>query len=576
MFFRKFFAIITAAAVGATMLCSCAAPGNDNISAGTSAETERPEINLPAQTDPNIPDNIVDGSSPDTPVQDEPLPAVTDSEPQPVVTDTEPQPDVTQTQPAQQPGADGMIVDDWREGLDLSVDDPDEIYEEFRVDREHREGYYTKICSETNFPIVHISTAGEREIVSLDDYVDSFIEVMNCDSVYKLDAATAGVRVRGNASANYGDADWIRKNQVSYRIKFTESQSMLGLNDFARCKSWVLLKSYEAAIENYMAFKLAKAINNGDYFSSDSTFVQLYINEEYKGVYLLCEQTQANSERVDLNEAPENYTGTDIGYLVELDNYATDDDHPYFWLNFNKEEITDVFGTSRVPKKYAYSVKNDLYSDEQLDFIERYFEIAWEIPMRAIRDGEYYKIGEGYELVPAQDEFSSAYECVSQVFDIESVVDMYILYEIVNDQDVGGGSFFFAVDFGPDPVYDRVTMVAPWDFDWAYFDYSSEADGGLYAARFKDSYFVNHWGDRSNPWLILFYSADWFRDLVRQKWQERLQYINETIDEVEQTVINNADEFNKDGTRRSGGAKTLINWVRDRVDFLSGEWGVRG
>lgn len=581
---NKFKALFLASLMCAsTFVSACSAKKIDGDIQSGSQQTEPTENQVePTKTDPNIPDNILE--SPESKTQPtEPSASVPESSESdaPQITDpassetepTEPPPQTVTTSDTTSSNEQGEIIDDWDAGLDLSSQNPDELYETFGVDRSHREGYYRMISGESEFPIIHVSTANQKEILSLDDYLDCFVEVFNCDDVYKLDAASAGIRVRGNASANYGKVDWIRKNTVSYRIKFDNSQSMLGLNDFARCRSWVLLKSYEAAIENHLAFKVAKAINNGDYFCSDSVFVQLYVNEEYKGVYLLCEQTQANSERIDLNEAKDNYTGTDIGYLVELDNYATGDDHPYFWLTYNKEKISDVYGTERVPRKYAYSVKNDLYSDEQLKFIERYFEVAWEIPMRAIRDGEYYKLGENFELIPAQDEFASAQECISQVFDIDSVVDMYITYEIINDQDVGGGSFFFAVDFGQGSKYEKLTMVAPWDFDWAYYDYSSDADGGLYAAAFKDSYFVEHWGDRSNPWLILFYSADWFRELVKQKWQERLPYIKESVNEVEDLVVNYSDEFNRDGTRRSGGAMTTIKWVRNRLDYLNTLWG---
>lgn len=542
--------------------CSVVKTGSDQETVTKPAETQ-PQITL--ATEANVPDRVVDTLPPtqQTPLNTVDTPATS---PTPATApSSSPEPQAT--------AADGMIIDDWQSGLDLSKDNPDDLYSAFGIDRTTREGYYTKICSETQFPIIHITTENNKEILSLDDYVNCFVDVMNCDDIYKLEAKSGGIRVRGNASANYGDVDWIRANSVSYRLKFNDKQSMLGLNDFAKCRSWVLLKSYEGAIENHLAFKVARAISNNEYYCSDSVFVQLYVNEKYMGPYLLCEQTQANSNRVDINEAEENYGGTDIGYLVELDNYATGDDHPYFFLNYNLEPITDVSGTSRVPRKYAYSVKNDLYSDEQLDFIERYFELAWEIPMRAIKYGEFYKIGEGLELLPAQDEFASAYDCINAVIDINSVVDMYMTYEIINDQDVGGGSFFFAVDFGADPKYERVTMLAPWDFDWAYYDYSSDADGGLYAANFKDSYFVDHWGDRSNPWLILFYSADWFRELVKQKWQERLPEIRAAVDDTESLIVNYTDEFNLDGTRRSGSAKTTINWVRDRLDYLNGLWG---
>ncbi len=579
--------LLAALMLGSLTMPACAAKNENPNADEPPAATDSQPVTTEQTADPNIPAFVVGSTSPTEPEPESTEPELT--EPQPSVSEDteqtapvatvppETEPPVETEPPAetepQQTNPEGMIVDDWSAGLDLTQVDPSELYETFGVDRSHREAYNSMISSECGFPIVHVTTYNDSEIVSRDDYVDCFVEVFNCDDVYKLDAAGAGIRVRGNASANYGDVDWIRHNMVSYRLKFTEKQSMLGLNDFARCRSWVLLKPYEAAIENHLAFRVARAVNGGDYYCSDSTFVHLYINEEYIGPYLLCEQTQENSSRIDINEAENGYTGTDIGYLVELDNYATSDDDPYFYLVYNREEITDVSGTTRVPRKYAYSVKNDLYSDEQLKFIERYFEIAWEIPMRAIKYGEYYTYNEDLELVPAQDQFASAYDCINAIFDIDSVVDMYIAYEIINDQDVGGGSFFFAVDFGADPTYDRLTMVAPWDFEWAYMDYSSDSDGGLYVANFKDSNFVDRFGDRSNPWLILFYSADWFRELVRQKWQERLPYINSAIDEVESLVVNHAEDLNKDGERRAGSAKTTINWTRNRVEYLNSLWG---
>lgn len=466
----------------------------------------------------------------------------------------------------------GEIVDDPYEGLVFNTEDPDELYELFGLSRSERQAYYSKISQECELPIIHISTENEKNVVSREKYVNCLVEVFNCDEFYVMDATSAGIRVRGNASAYYGNEDKILKYGAPYRIKFTDKQYMLGLNDDAACKSWVLLKTYDTAVSDYLALKMAKAINGGDYYTSDCTLVQLYINEDYKGAYVLAEQTQINNYRINIEECEPDYTGTDIGYLVELDNYWSSEDW-YFLLNFNKEKITDDNGESRVPRTYGYSVKSDIYSEDQLKFIERYFEIAYEVALRAIRDGEYYKVVENNTLVLAQEEFSSARECIEQVWDIQSVVDMYIIHELTNNQDVGGGSFFFAVDFSEGADMDKLTMVSPWDFDWAYSDYSSDADGGLYVANFKDDYFVDNWGDRSNPWLILFYSADWFKDMVKETWQDRVDEMSAVAAEIRTTVENNTSDLNKDGTKRTGRAKAIINWVEDRIEYLDSLWG---
>ena len=58
-----------------------------------------------------------------------------------------------------------------------------------------------------------------------------------------INEASAGIKVRGNSSAYYGDVSQILANKVPYRIKFDKKTNMLGLNNGAECKSWVLLKS---------------------------------------------------------------------------------------------------------------------------------------------------------------------------------------------------------------------------------------------------------------------------------------------------------------------------------------------
>ncbi len=466
----------------------------------------------------------------------------------------------------------GMIVDDFLSNIEFNTEDPDELYAMFGLDRAERAKLYDEISSKYNFPVIHVSTENEERVLSLDTYLKCLVEVFNCDEYYTMDAVSAEIRLRGNASAHYGKVESILKEGAPYRIKFTNKQNLLGLNDDALCRSWVLIRPYGCGVEDYLGYKLAATINEGKYYCTDATFVQLYINEEFMGLYILAEQTQVNSERIDITEPEEGYTGTDIGYLVELDNYAPTEDW-WFYLNFNKEEITDVNGTTRVPRKYHYSIKSDIYDESQKAFIERYFEIAYEVAMRAIRDGEYYRVNEDLQSITlAQEEFSSARECIEQIWDIQSVVDMYIVHELTGNHDVGGGSFFFAIDFAENSKMEKLTCVAPWDFDWGYADGNNEADGGLYAATFDSSSFVNSWGDRSNPWLVLFYSADWFRDMVKDTWQARVSDIVDTTNEIRSIVDNNKSDFNA-FTKLTGRATATINWVDERIEYLNGLWG---
>lgn len=575
----RFIAVLCALAVSSASFTACAKeqlPQPSQSGTDTSGSSDPITSTVP-ENDDNVPLNTVSHREDKTPT----VGTTTDEMPDtPSITDvsssgTVTNPPVTSHDiptVTQATNENNEIIDDYKSDIVFDTEDPDELYSKFGLSRSSRQSYYNSICADCDLPIIHVSTENKKEVLSRDNYISCLVEIMNCEDEYKMDATSAGIRVRGNASAYYGNEADLKKNGAPYRIKFTQKQSVLGLNDNARCKSWVLLKTYETGVRDHLAFELARAISEGKYYASDSRFVQVYVNEEYKGLYLLCEQSQENPNRVAINECEEGYTGTDIGYFVELDNYSYTE--PWrFMLNYNKESITDDSGKSRVPKKYYYTVRNDIYSDEQLKFIERYFEVCYEIPLRAIKYGEFYRLNDDFTLTLAQDEFASAYECVSQVLDLESFVDMYITYEIVNDQDVGGGSFFFAVDFGNVSKYKTLTCVCPWDFSWAYTDYSAKSNGGLYAANFKDSYFVEHWGDRSNPWLILLYSADWFKDLVKEKWNERYPAILETIETVRGTVNTYTSDFNKNGSSKASRAKTTLDWTEDRVKYLNSLWG---
>jgi len=447
---------------------------------------------------------------------------------------------------------------------------PEQRYYVYGIDKEKQEVYYNRI-SNIKLPIIHISTENKQNITSLENYVNCLVDVFNCDDEYKLEAEYAGIRVRGNSTAYYGDVNQILKNQVPYRIKFDKKTNMMGLNDGAKCKSWVLLKSQWNVVPDYMAFELAKAIMDGEYYSSDCTFAYVYVNKVFKGLYLLCEQNQINKNRVNLPEHEEGYTGTDIGYFLELDNYAPE--NPYwFSMDYCNETLTDLEGTTRKIVPAEYTIKNEIYSQKQVDFISKYLSNVFKIMVQAIKYEKYYTFDDNYNLIDASKIYDIAYDTINAVVDIKSVVDMYILYEICHDYDCGEGSFYMAVDFSGKSDFDRLTFTAPWDFNWAYSDAST---GKYYAGAFNDMNFVNQYGDRTNPWFVLLMGTDWFTELVKEKWTELNSdnKINSVIKLCSNTIKNYWDEFTIEKFNSyPQSAESLVKWVKERVNWLNTQW----
>lgn len=445
-------------------------------------------------------------------------------------------------------------------------------YESLSADKAEKESFKKKIRSESKIPVISVTTAPDDMIASREKYTSCVVDVFNCDEKLEINEASAGIKVRGNSSAYYGDVSQILANKVPYRIKFDKKTNMLGLNNGAECKSWVLLKSDWDLIRNDIAFRFGRTIMGDSNFCSDGQLVHLYVNEEFQGVYELCEQCQINPNRVDISEPAEGYTDTDIGYYLELDNYATsDEDNHYISMDYENATVTDINGETRQFVPAEYSIKNDLYSQNQIDFIDKYLNNLFKIVYEACENGKYYKFDENYDLVDS--DVTTAEEAVSNVMDIDSVRDMYILYEIVHDYDCGEGSFYMCVDLSKDSKCPKLKFTSPWDFNWAYNDSTEK----YYAGAFTDKNFVAKKGDRSNPWFIVLCKQDWFMATAKEKWTEMSQ------EKLLQGCIKTEREYLKeyDADLRKGeewgpdSAEDLFNWIENRIYWLNSQWKIK-
>lgn len=445
-------------------------------------------------------------------------------------------------------------------------------YESLSADKAEKESFKKKIRSQSKIPVISVTTAPDDMIASREKYTSCVVDVFNCDEKLEINEASAGIKVRGNSSAYYGDVSQILANEVPYRIKFDKKTNMLGLNNGAECRSWVLLKSDWDLIRNDIAFRFGRTIMGDSNFCSDGQLVHLYVNEEFQGVYELCEQCQINPNRVDISESEEGYTDTDIGYYLELDNYATsDEDNHYISMDYENATVTDINGETRQFVPAEYSIKNDLYSQNQIDFIDKYLNNLFKIVYEACENGKYYKFDENYDLVDS--DVTTAEEAVSNVMDIDSVRDMYILYEIVHDYDCGEGSFYMCVDLSKGSKCPKLKFTSPWDFNWAYNDSTEK----YYAGAFTDKNFVAKNGDRSNPWFIVLCKQDWFMDTVKEKWTEMSK------EKLLQGCIKTEREYLKeyDADLRKGeewgpdSAEDLFNWIENRIYWLNSQWKIK-
>ncbi len=446
-----------------------------------------------------------------------------------------------------------------------------------RVENEIKSDIYAVFAYEHyTLPVMNIVTAGDAEVVRLDPYVDCKISMLYCDDKYAFEDADAGIRVRGNASSNYGDSDWIRQNKVHYRIKFDKRTSVLGVNSGAECKSWVLLRGDSNFMKELIPDMMLNRFTDRYVFAPDYTFVSVYINYKYYGVYVLCDQIQIDKYRINIDEKEDDDTDIFHGYLLEIDNYYSKE--PYnFTVDYGGVKLTDIYGVTKTVNGVGYSVKYDEMTEEQLAFLKKYISNAYTICYRAIYKNDYYRFNVNYDLVKFPEAKNSK-EVVEKVLDLDSVASMYILRELAAERDGGIGSFFMYVDFTEDEP--RLNFAAPWDFSWAFGDGMGYRYDKLCVGAWQPQEFINSAGNRSFTWFITLYHEDWFVDIVKEKWQRCMKEggFDDLINEMDRVTREYKEDFRMNSERWGCGDQehamsSTRAWLIKRIDFLDSLWG---
>ncbi len=424
-----------------------------------------------------------------------------------------------------------------------------------------------RVLSET-MPILHVQANGVA-IKSKEEYVPCRISLDAENDQHDLTDLSAGIRVRGNSTS--------RRPKKPYRIKFDSKQNLLGMNDGAKCKSWVLLAEYQddSMIRTSSCLSLADMLLTE--YSSDWRYISVYIDGKYMGVYSLCEQSQINEHRIDIEEAGAESDALASGYLFELDASPPHDGKiSVSYLGF---DITDLEGKEykratnddSIYGLMRYSLKNDGYSDAQFAFASRYIQNVLKILYYATYEGVYYTLNEQAELIPSS--YATAEDAISAVIDIDSFVRMYIFSELICNADEYKKSFYMYVDFSKDGT-GLLTFTCPWDFDGAVVAWNT------YNYQDPNKYFAA----KRNLWYVMAMKNDWFRDRVSEVWQA-LYSANDGFMrvpfQIRQITSVYKDAFSQDAIlwdrKHDQGehAEKTAKWLVARVAWMNSEFGAR-
>ena len=307
------------------------------------------------------------------------------------------------------------------------------------------------VAQETNVLSQAFEQSGDSVMVSLADGTSETITVMQSElpSLYvALDGATLDevhqdkdVKYEGTAvtltdttngkndlqvtDATFkgrGNSSWVYYEKKGYQIKFDKKTSVLGM---AKAKKWVLLAnaSDDSMMRNKVTFDLAEQL--GMTYVPDGEYVDLWINGDYRGTYLICEKAEIGGSRLDLNDPK--------GVLMEQDEayYATED----IWIqnsSTGKHFVVKESVTEDDPVLLQEAVKG---FDEALDVFMEYLAITPE--------GEI------------------TLDMLSRYIDVDSFLQYYLVNEFVLNRESAGSSFYWYKDGDQDVLH----LGPVWDFD---------------------------------------------------------------------------------------------------------------
>ncbi|MDO5558781.1 MAG: CotH kinase family protein [Oscillospiraceae bacterium] len=387
------------------------------------------------------------------------------------------------------------------------------------------------IASQLDMPVICIDTGGQS-VASKDTYVDAKIKIWDENQVLDMDTTDMSVRLRGNIT--------LKLDKKSYKIKFPEKQNPLSVGD-GKGKTWNLVANYydTSMLRNMAAYHLGDLMDAMPY-SANSRSVEVYVNGEYQGVYLLCEAVNVNKNRVAVTENPA--LVEDNGYLVQMTHYA--------------EENVFSAGNSQ------YEIKSDLSEDPQIaqqqtEYISEYVRDA----LAALKSGNK--------------------EAAQQYIDTASLVDNFIANEICKNVDSGWDSYYIAKDADSKLIFEPM-----WDYDLALGN-NNEAKGidsymGLNIFNVTDS------GANSNPWLCYAMKSAWFREAVTERYNEMYDTIKTVPGFVTHEAAANARSYERNFTKwktlgtsvynepeeiaaldtHMAHAQYLSTWIDNRIEWL--------
>ena len=328
----------------------------------------------------------------------------------------------------------------------------------------------------TGLPVMSINTPNAQGVWSKEEWVEGSVMTLDGMGLFDdLDDVTLSIRGRGNSTWGY--------EKKPYNLKLDKKQEIMGM---PKHKRWCLLANYmdRTLLRNRVAYHLAEYTSLA--WTPRCEFVELFLNGEHLGQYLLTEHIKVDENRVNITEMETTDNSGDAvtgGYLLELDFHF---DNEWQW-----------YGASGTPFAVKYPDEEDL-TEQQLAWIKSHIAEV--------------------ESVLYGNNFKDKQNGYAKYIDSQSFIDYWLIYEICVNHELGNpGSVYLSKDRNG-----KLFAGPVWDFDWGTFSFnaSPHAQWGLFI----------QWA----WWYDRLFQDEEFKALASQRWATLKPRFEQIFDYIEQ------------------------------------------
>ena len=326
------------------------------------------------------------------------------------------------------------------------------------------QGEPENIYQPTNLPLIIVNT----ENGNLPPEKDKSTQVKSNIVIIK----DGKVDTKGSGTIKYRGNSTLDPAKKSFRIKFDEKTTVLDLP--AKAKKWVLFANMydKTLLRNRIGYEMSTIF--GMKYTPACHHVDMILNGDFIGNYLLCDQIDVNENRVDITKMDSSSTSEPEitgGYLIEGDAFA------------EKEPL--YFKTAQGILFCIKYPDSDDINQQQKSYIEKYFnQVEAEIYQNNVNN-----------------------------IDLESFARYFIIQDFAGNIDGVWSSFYLTKERGDDKIY----FGPVWDLDLAF-----DNDMFLYPTNEKNNFAFKYcYSNGSTQTLVMkLLSNDSLLKKVKDVWNQ--------------------------------------------------------